>query len=173
MNTRIKLLRTKLLKERDGRKYTQKDFSDRLGLSENFVWQIEKGDRIPSDRTIADICREFNVNESWIRIGKGDPFCPISRNIEIETFMNSVMHGENDDFRRRLVAVLAKLDTSEWKLLEKMAQKLAAESDTKPQFQVIRKAGRDGSFTETVTTDEERTQLNTEYEQHRDASADI
>ena len=38
MNNRIKELRTKLLKERDNKKYTQKDFAERLGLSENFVW---------------------------------------------------------------------------------------------------------------------------------------
>lgn len=173
MNTQIKMLRTKLLKDRDGRKYTQRDFADRLGLSENFVWQIEKGDRIPSDRTISDICREFNVNESWLRTGIGNPFVPISRNAEIEAFMNSVMQGEDADFRRRLVAVLAKLDTSEWELLEKMAQKLAAEANPVPKLHVIKKAGRDGSFTETVMTDEEVRKLQEELDSYPEVPDDL
>ena len=53
MKNRIKELRKKDLH------LTQKQFADKLGLSENFVWQIEKGERVPSDRTISDICRIF------------------------------------------------------------------------------------------------------------------
>ena len=52
---------------------------------------------------------------------------PMSRDQEIAAFMGDVMASETDDFRRRLMAVLAKLDVAEWELLEKMALKLAAE----------------------------------------------
>ena len=55
---------------------TQKAFADELGLSENFIWQIEKGDRIPSDRTISDICRKFNVNPQWLRNGEDPMLMP-------------------------------------------------------------------------------------------------
>lgn len=55
---------------------------------------------------------------------------PVSRDVEIASFMGDVMRGEDGDFRRRLISVLAKLDSSEWELLEKMALKLAAESKT-------------------------------------------
>jgi acetylornithine deacetylase len=61
---------------------TQKDFSARLGLSENFIWQIEKGEREPSDRTISDICREFSISENWLRTGDGEMFRSISREEE-------------------------------------------------------------------------------------------
>ncbi|MBQ5867640.1 MAG: helix-turn-helix transcriptional regulator [Oscillospiraceae bacterium] len=50
-------------------KLTQQAFADQLGLSQNYVWQIEKGERVPSDRTISDICRIFNVNPAWLRNG--------------------------------------------------------------------------------------------------------
>ena len=63
MNERIKHLRKDILK------LSQKDFSDKLGLSENFVWMIEKGNRVPSDRTISDICRIFDIQEDWLRHG--------------------------------------------------------------------------------------------------------
>lgn len=35
---------------------------------------LEKGERAPSDRTIMDICREFNVNEHWLRTGEGEMY---------------------------------------------------------------------------------------------------
>lgn len=122
MNNRIRELRKATLK------MTQKEFSGRLGLSENFIWQIEKGERDPSDRTITDICREFRVNETWLRTGEGEMMQPVNRDAEIAAFMGDVMRGENEDFRRRLVAALSKLTVEEWELLEKMALKLADEN---------------------------------------------
>lgn len=69
MNNRIRELR-KLLN------ITQTDFADKLNLSRNFIFMVEKGDRQPSDRTVSDICREFNVSEHWLRTGEGEPFIP-------------------------------------------------------------------------------------------------
>lgn len=106
---------------------SQQDFADRIGITKNFVSLLETGNRVPSDRTISDICREFSINESWLRTGEGEMMRPVSRDEEISSFMGDVMRGESDDFRRRLVAVLAKLDASEWELLENMAMKLADE----------------------------------------------
>ena len=106
---------------------SQQAFADRIGITKNFVSLLETGNRVPSDRTISDICREFNINESWLRTGEGEMMRPVSRDEEISSFMGDVMRGESDDFRRRLVAVLAKLDASEWEILEKMALKLADE----------------------------------------------
>lgn len=114
----------------------QQAFADKIGLTKNFVSLVETGNRAPSDRTISDICREFSVNESWLRTGEGEMFKPVNRDTEIAAFMGDVMRGEDGDFRRRLVAVLAKLDTAEWELLEKMAQKLAAESKKEDQTEV-------------------------------------
>ena len=122
MNNRIRELRKTTLK------LTQKEFSAKLGLSENFIWQIEKGEREPSDRTISDICREFRVNETWLRTGEGEMLQPVNRDAEIAAFMGDVMRGENEDFRRRLVAALSKLSIEEWELLEKVALKLADEN---------------------------------------------
>lgn len=122
MNNRIRELRKTTLK------MTQKEFSTKLGLSENFIWQIEKGERDPSDRTISDICREFRVNENWLRTGEGEMMQPINRDAEIAAFMGDVMRGENEDFRRRLVAALSKLSVEEWELLESLALKLVDEN---------------------------------------------
>ena len=106
----------------------QQTFAERIGLTKNFVSLLETGNRVPSDRTIADICREFSINETWLRTGDGEMMKPVSRDEEIACFMGNVMSGESADFRRRLVSVLARLEPAEWELLEKMALKLAAES---------------------------------------------
>lgn len=112
---------------------TQQKFADELGLKRNTVGGYEIGTVSPSDRTIADISQKFDVNENWLRTGEGEMMKPMNRDAEIASFMGDVMHGESDDFRRRLVAVLAKLDASEWALLEKMAMKLAEESKKEDQ----------------------------------------
>ena len=53
---------------------TQKAFADRLGMKQNTIATYEMGRSMPSDQCIRSICREFNVNEEWLRNGTGDMF---------------------------------------------------------------------------------------------------
>lgn len=106
---------------------TKTAFSDRINVSQAFVSQMCSGLKVPSDRTIADICREFHVNENWLRTGRGDPYIQLSRDEELAQFFGDVMKGEDPDFRRRLLSVMSRLTTDEWALLEKMAWKLVDE----------------------------------------------
>ena len=106
---------------------TKTAFSDRINVSQAFVSQMCSGLKVPSDRTIADICREFNVNENWLRTGRGDPYIQLSRDEELAQFFGDVMKGEDPDFRRRLLSVMSRLTTDEWALLEQMAWKLVDE----------------------------------------------
>ena len=62
MNERIRTLRKNL-------GLTQEEFSAKIGLSRNFIAQIETGTKEPSERTIKDICREFNVSYLWLTKG--------------------------------------------------------------------------------------------------------
>ena len=87
MNERIKLLR------KDYLRLSQKDFANKLELSENFVWMIENGLRIPSSRTISDICREFNVDRAWLETGVGEPFVPKSRQDVLRDIFADVLSG--------------------------------------------------------------------------------
>ncbi|MBQ3215136.1 MAG: helix-turn-helix domain-containing protein [Oscillospiraceae bacterium] len=112
---------------------TQQDFADRIGISRGGLANYEVDRNEPIDAVIVLICREFGVNETWLRTGEGEMLQPVDRDEEIAAFMGDVMRGESPDFRRRLIAVLAKLDSSEWELLEKMALKLAAECKKEDQ----------------------------------------
>lgn len=46
-------------------------FAEKLGISSAYASQLCSGVRNPSDRTIADICREFNVSRDWLERGEG------------------------------------------------------------------------------------------------------
>jgi len=69
MNKRIKEIR----------KYfhlTQQEFADRIKVKRNTVATYEMGRTKPSDSGVSIICREFNINEEWLRTGKGEMFAP-------------------------------------------------------------------------------------------------
>lgn len=117
MNERIALVRKSL-------GLTQEKFAEQVGLSRNFMWMIESGTRVPSNRTVSDICREFNVNETWLRTGEGEMFNQITRSEKITAFLTDITVDGGDDFKRRFVEMLAELEPEEWKLLERMAEKL-------------------------------------------------
>lgn len=112
---------------RISRDLTQQAFADKIGISRGALANYEVDRNEPIDAVITLICREFNIRESWLRTGDGEMFKPINRDAEIAAFMGDIMNGEDADFRRRLVAVLARLDDSEWNLLEKMVMKLASD----------------------------------------------
>lgn len=103
---------------------TQQAFADRLNLKRNTVGSYEVNVVEPSDRTISDICREFNVNETWLRTGEGEMFNQITRSEKIAAFLGDITENDDDDFKRRFVEMLAELEPEDWKLLERMAEKL-------------------------------------------------
>lgn len=117
MNTRIKELRTKYLKEQYGKKITQQEFADKLGLSQNFIWQIENGDREPSDRTISDICRVFGIEEDWLRHGLEPMRAEKSREEEIAELVGSALTGSSD-FKKAVIKMICSRTDKELEVLE-------------------------------------------------------
>ena len=49
-------------------------FGKALGISNSAVSNIENGIRSVTDQMCRSICREFNVNETWLRTGEGEMF---------------------------------------------------------------------------------------------------
>lgn len=116
MHTRI----SKLVKDLG---LTKTDFGKRINISQSMASRICAGDAKPSDRTIADICREFGCDEAWLRTGEGEPFRQETRQELIMRFAVQTVKGSNE-FRKALVAMLATLDDSEWDGLEQLLDKL-------------------------------------------------
>lgn len=97
---------------------TQQEFADRIGVKRNTVATYEMGRSNPSDSAVSLICREFNINESWLRDGIGEMFLTTDRRTEIERLTKQLMSEEEDSFKNRLISVLADLSVKEWEFLE-------------------------------------------------------
>lgn len=121
MNNRIKELRTAL-------KLSQKIFGERLGVTDAAISSIESGRRNLTEPMEISICREFNVNKNWLHTGEGEMFLQRSKDEEVTAFLSQIMSDDEESFRRRMISVLCRLNTEEWAMLERMAQKLLAET---------------------------------------------
>lgn len=86
----------------------QTGFAEKLNLTKNYISLIENGNRIPSDRTISDICRTFGVDEIWLRDGIGEPFREKSREEELATVFGSILAGQNSQ-KNAFISAVAQL----------------------------------------------------------------
>lgn len=117
MNTRIRKIR------RDNG-LTQDAFAKRLSLSRNYISLMEKGDRIPSDRTISDICREFNINEEWMKTGHGEIYnLPED---ETAAIVSELLEDDNPlyDIIKGIMKTYQQLDIKSQNLLQDFSKEL-------------------------------------------------
>lgn len=116
MKNRIKELRKTL-------KLSQRDFGERIGVTDTSISKLEKGERNPSDQTIKSICREFNVNPYWLKDGKGEMFNNIP-----ETLLDELADEYNlDDLQLRLVKVFLEMNEEERNILTNYIKKVMSE----------------------------------------------
>ncbi len=126
MNARIEAVR-----KHEG--LTQEQFAEKINLSRNYLWMLENGSRVPSDRTIKDICDKFGIREEWLRTGEGEMHLgEDARSEKIEDFINGVVRDDDDTFKKRFLEMLAGLDPADWELLERMAEKLTQKKEENP-----------------------------------------
>lgn len=98
-------------------------------MKKNSISQIENGINALTEQLLVSICREFNVNEEWLRTGEGGMFVTLNRTQQIAQLTADLFKGEKDSFKERLLLALAKLNEDEWKVLEKIATDLTKEKD--------------------------------------------
>jgi len=122
MHERLKKLRKAL-------DLTQQKFADKIGMKQNTIAQYEIGRTVPSDAIIFSICREFNVNEEWLRNGTGEMFLQSNRNADIARLTKELLSEESDSFKNRFISMLANLSVTEWEFLEQKAKELAGIND--------------------------------------------
>ena len=82
MNERLKIIRLKL-------KLTQEDMGTKIGVTNATISRLEKGVNNFTERVITSICREFNVNEEWLRHGTGEMFIQNINNNQGGTLMDN------------------------------------------------------------------------------------
>lgn len=103
---------------------TQQKFADQIGTPQNNIANYEIGRREPSAAALNNICKTFNVNETWLRTGEGEMFVQRSRDDELAAFVNELLASESADFRLRLVTALSRLKPEQWEALEAVSLEL-------------------------------------------------
>lgn len=104
---------------------TRTKFAETLHVSSAFISMLCSGKSLPSDRTISDICRKFNVDEHWLRTGDGEMFQKLTRDQELAEFFGDVIADPDDSPRKGFFSTVRKLSADEWLLLAKIAKKWA------------------------------------------------
>lgn len=99
----------------------QGDFAKELAISQGHASDIENGRKAVSSRIIEILSLKYSVNEEWIRHGKGEMFVPMTRSEAIAKFAGEILK-EEESFKKRLIGALARLDESQWELLESIAR---------------------------------------------------
>lgn len=80
---------------------TQQEFADRIGIARGNIGAYEVSKNSPSDAVISLICREFNVNDNWLRAGEGEMFqIPDD---EDAALVSEVLENPDDKFYQMLL----------------------------------------------------------------------
>ena len=99
---------------RRSKKMTMEQFGEQIGVQKSAISKIEKDKVNLSEQTIKSICREFNVNEDWLRTGAGGPenmFIP-----EDMRYLNAVgkLGNEQNEFKKFCINMLMDLPDKYW-----------------------------------------------------------
>ena len=106
------------------------EFAKRINVSQGLVSQLCSGVTRPSDRTIADICREFGIREEWLRTGEGPMRQSLSRQAEISKFVGEVMRDADKQDTQRILLALMDSTPDEIKSIVSFARRLAAQYES-------------------------------------------
>lgn len=106
------------------RKYfglTQEDFSRKLGLARNSIASYETGRREPTNAVIVSICREFDINETWLRTGDGEMTNEIDEDF---ITLSAKIEKTGDDYIKELTKMLWSFDVEELKVIRKIIKSI-------------------------------------------------
>ncbi len=115
MNERINQLRKVL-------GLTLEEFGKPIGLTRSAVSNIENGHRQLTKQVMISICREFNVNENWLRTGEGEMFLQLDVDEEIAAYVGRTLKNEKAVYQRKLLLFFSRLSPELLDELEKKAQ---------------------------------------------------
>ena len=104
-------------------KETQDLFASKLSISSNYVYMIEHGLREPSERTLKDICRIYNINETWLLTGEGDMHGEVTREQRIANITAAIFQDDSE-FRAALIDTIIGLDKDQLSVLQQIADKM-------------------------------------------------
>ncbi len=114
----------RIKKVRRALELTQYDFGKRIGIKANSISLIESGNRNTSEQVILSICREFSVDETWLRTGVGEMFIKAPENAMEQLAEEFGL----DEFMQGIVGEYLKLNVEHRKVVRDFVRHIAAES---------------------------------------------
>lgn len=118
-------MKDRIKKVRKDNRLTQVEFGEKIGVKGNTVTNYETGLRTPTDAVLLSICREFSVDQEWLKNGVGEPYVKKSKDEQISEMLGEIQRTGEDSFKHRLVSALSKLDDTEWDVLEKFIDSIS------------------------------------------------
>lgn len=118
MNERIRLLRKEL-------GLNQSDFGNKIGVKQGTVAGYESGARTPIDAVVSSICREFDVNEEWLRTGEGEMFEQMTEQQKLLKYTGMLLKDKDSAIVNAIqsfIVTYEQLDDTSKATLEKIAQ---------------------------------------------------
>lgn len=104
---------------------TQTELAAKLHLTQPHVSALCSGRKPFTDRTISDICREFNVSLAWLQDGTEPMYVTRTANEELAILVNGLMSDADDSFRKRFITALLELPPEHWPEFEKFIKKIS------------------------------------------------
>lgn len=87
----------RIKKIRQSNHLTQEAFGNRIGSARNTIANYEMCKREPSNAVLTLICKEFKVNEEWLRTGKGEMPLPVPEEDETAALISELLLDTNDE----------------------------------------------------------------------------
>ena len=103
---------------RKGEGLTQQKFADRIGAKQNTVAQYEIGRNAPIDPVITAICKEFDIQEDWLRHGLGPMRAAKSDEEEVTDYVAQALNGSSE-FKKAVVKMICTRSEEDLKALER------------------------------------------------------
>ena len=104
-------------------------FGEKVGISKVSVSRIEAGINNPSTQTIMLICREFGLNEEWLKTGEGEMYCEVSQEEEIAQIVNTLLAEKPKSFRMKLVHYISQMTDEELEYFHEFLIELTSEEE--------------------------------------------
>lgn len=119
VNERIRKLRKSL-------GLTLEKFGGRLGVGKTAINKLEKGENNVTDQMFKSICREFNVNEEWLRNGTGEMFAVPED--ETAAIVSDLLESRNNQFYDLILDIVKTYQTlspMDQEIIKNFCQQLA------------------------------------------------
>lgn len=103
---------------------SQTSIANKLDVTSAYIWKILNKDNVSPRKLFIDaVCKEFNINEVWLRTGEGE-----KRNVQFDNYTKiSVEIAKNDEKARQAIIDYWNLSEDDkklfWNFLDRFVKK--------------------------------------------------